>query len=226
MNAKTSIISCQNCSYQQIVKNTSNENIMVTCRRCGYMWSVYIFNKNDGIPSFKDTLNAVKFNTAKKTSFNANESKQFNINKSLDNIAKTVNNDKLSAVKVNNGLTDIKPNDRIYVNQTENKFGATPNQSFNITNNPFTSNKLPFQNNSNPNNSFQSSVRNVKVENNDNISNMQSNVPPLNHPQNLVKNQSYISTTGATAKTAIYIFGGAAVVIGLFYAIVVYKKNN
>ena len=44
--------------------------------------------------------------------------------------------------------------------------------------------------------------------------------------ENLVKNQSYISTTGATSKTAIYIFGGAAVVIGLFYAIAVYKKNN
>lgn len=44
--------------------------------------------------------------------------------------------------------------------------------------------------------------------------------------ENLVKNQSYISTIGATSKTAIYIFGGAAVVIGLFYAIAVYKKNN
>ena len=200
MNANTSIISCQNCSYQQIVKNTSNENIMVTCRRCGYMWSVYIFNKNDGIPSFKDTLNAVKFNTAKKTTFNANESKQFNMHKSLDNIAKTVNNDKLSAVNVNNGLTDIKPNDRIYVNQAENKFGATPNQSFNITNNQFTSNKLPFQNNSNPNDSFQSSVRNVKVENNDNISNIQSNVPPFNHPQNLVKNQFTTNYTPSNNK--------------------------
>ncbi len=189
MNAKTSIISCQNCSYQQIVKNTSNENIMVTCRRCGYMWSVYIFNKNDGVPSFKDTLNAVKFNTSKKTTFNANESKHFNINKSLDSLSKTVNNDKLSNIKENNGLTDIKPSDRIYANQTENKFGSTHSQSFNINNNQFTSNNLQFQNNNKDNNSFQSSVRSVKVENNENISNIQSNVPPLNHPQNLVKNQ-------------------------------------
>jgi hypothetical protein len=48
----------------------------------------------------------------------------------------------------------------------------------------------------------------------------------VNDCENLVKNQNYLSTTGATAKTAIYIFGGAAVVIGLFYAIAVYKKNN
>jgi hypothetical protein len=48
----------------------------------------------------------------------------------------------------------------------------------------------------------------------------------VNDCENLVKNKSYISTTGATAKTAIYIFGGAAVVIGLFYAIAVYNKNN
>jgi hypothetical protein len=60
---------------------------------------------------------------------------------------------------------------------------------------------------------------------NDKIAEYQSfNV--VNDCENLVKNQSYISTTGATAKTAIYIFGGAAVVIGLFYAIAVYKKNN
>jgi hypothetical protein len=44
--------------------------------------------------------------------------------------------------------------------------------------------------------------------------------------ENLVKNQNYLKTTGATTKTAIYIFGGAAVVIGLFYAIAVARKNN
>jgi hypothetical protein len=60
---------------------------------------------------------------------------------------------------------------------------------------------------------------------NDKISEYQSfNV--VNDCENLVKNQSYISTTGATSKTAIYIFGGAAVLIGLFYAIAVYKKNK
>jgi len=60
---------------------------------------------------------------------------------------------------------------------------------------------------------------------NDKIAEYQSfNV--VNDCENLVKNQSYISTTGATAKTAIYIFGGAAVVIGLFYAIAVARKNN
>jgi hypothetical protein len=60
---------------------------------------------------------------------------------------------------------------------------------------------------------------------NDKIADYQSfNV--VNDCENLVKNQSYLSTTGATSKTAIYIFGGAAVVIGLFYAIAVYKKNN
>ena len=48
----------------------------------------------------------------------------------------------------------------------------------------------------------------------------------VNDCENLVKNKSYTLTTGATAKTAIYIFGGAAVVIGLFYAIAVYKKNK
>ena len=48
----------------------------------------------------------------------------------------------------------------------------------------------------------------------------------VNDCENLVKNKSYISTTGATAKIAIYIFGGAAVVIGLFYAIAVARKNN
>lgn len=47
-----------------------------------------------------------------------------------------------------------------------------------------------------------------------------------NDCETLVKNQTYISTTGATAKTAIYIFGGAAVVIGLFYALAVGRKNN
>ena len=60
---------------------------------------------------------------------------------------------------------------------------------------------------------------------NDKIAEYQSfNV--VNDCENLVKNQLYISTTGATSKTAIYIFGGAAVLIGLFYAIAVYKKNN
>lgn len=60
---------------------------------------------------------------------------------------------------------------------------------------------------------------------NDKIAEYQSfNV--VNDCENLVKNQNYLSTTGATSKTAIYIFGGAAVVIGLFYAIAVYKKNN
>lgn len=34
------------------------------------------------------------------------------------------------------------------------------------------------------------------------------------------------ATTGATSKLAIYIFGGAAVVIGLFYAIAVGRRNN
>ena len=34
------------------------------------------------------------------------------------------------------------------------------------------------------------------------------------------------ATTGATSKLAIYIFGGAAVVIGLFYAIAVSRKNS
>ena len=47
-----------------------------------------------------------------------------------------------------------------------------------------------------------------------------------NDCETLVKNQTYISTTGATAKTAIYIFGGAAVVIGLFYALAVGRKNS
>jgi hypothetical protein len=60
---------------------------------------------------------------------------------------------------------------------------------------------------------------------NDKITEYQSfNV--VNDCENLVKNQNYLSTTGATAKTAIYIFGGAAVVIGLFYAIAVARKNN
>jgi hypothetical protein len=59
----------------------------------------------------------------------------------------------------------------------------------------------------------------------DKISDYQSfNV--VNDCENLVKNQSYLATTGATSKTAIYIFGGAAVVIGLFYAIAVYNKNK
>ena len=48
----------------------------------------------------------------------------------------------------------------------------------------------------------------------------------VNDCENLVKNKSYTLTTGATSKTAIYIFGGAAVVIGLFYAIAVYNKNK
>jgi hypothetical protein len=34
------------------------------------------------------------------------------------------------------------------------------------------------------------------------------------------------ATTGATSKLAIYIFGGAAVVIGLFYALAVSRKNS
>lgn len=60
---------------------------------------------------------------------------------------------------------------------------------------------------------------------NDKISEYQSfNVG--NDCETLVKNQTYISTTGATAKTAIYIFGGAAVAIGLFYALAVSRKNN
>ena len=60
---------------------------------------------------------------------------------------------------------------------------------------------------------------------NDKIAEYQSfNV--VNDCENLVKNQNYLSTTGATSKTAIYIFGGAAVVIGLFYAIAVYNKNK
>jgi len=60
---------------------------------------------------------------------------------------------------------------------------------------------------------------------NDKIAEYQSfNV--VNDCENLVKNKTYISTIGATSKTAIYIFGGAAVVIGLFYAIAVYNKNK
>jgi hypothetical protein len=60
---------------------------------------------------------------------------------------------------------------------------------------------------------------------NDKIAEYQSfNV--VNDCENLVKNQNYFKTTGATTKTAIYIFGGAAVVIGLFYAIAVARKNN
>jgi len=42
----------------------------------------------------------------------------------------------------------------------------------------------------------------------------------------LLQKQNYSLTTGSTSKLAIYIFGGAAVAIGLFYAIAVYKKNN
>jgi hypothetical protein len=42
----------------------------------------------------------------------------------------------------------------------------------------------------------------------------------------VVQKQTYSTTTGSTSKLAIYIFGGAAVAIGLFYAIAVYKKNN
>jgi hypothetical protein len=47
-----------------------------------------------------------------------------------------------------------------------------------------------------------------------------------NSCETLVQNQTYATTTGSTSKLAIYIFGGAAVVIGLFYAIAVYNKNK
>ena len=47
-----------------------------------------------------------------------------------------------------------------------------------------------------------------------------------NSCETLVQNQTYQTTTGSTTKLAIYIFGGAAVVIGLLYAIAVYNKNK